>query len=263
MIKKLTSITESIKRRLGRIKIVKMSERDPFGKRILFPFYNLGLGDKVFFEAVIRKYREANPGQYLIGLENYGGLSMADYPMPPDEAWRITQGQGQCVGDNARLKRLIDRRKIGKFVFDKYLQVIDWIVQEYHIPVILIGREEEHPKVKRPGVLDVTKDRLTVHQSAAIIGKSSLFIGTDTGPTHLAAALGVPIVYTDVMDSALGPFAPANSYIRVHRRILDWDDGTPLCQDVAVGDILAAVDTIVNRVRGSNDLEQHPKATCS
>lgn len=325
---------DRLRRKRGKIEIVKIGKRDLTGKCILFPFYNLGLGDKVHFEVVLRKYRETNPGHYLIGLENYGGLSMADYSVPPDEVWRITKKQGEDLRENVKLKGLIDKKGIDKLIlchnwlytpfsaysidkeyrglwtelwrwkcqgiypriivsssakcwatdvfhqhdineppvtihlrnqnwdkwknlnFDKYLKVIDWIIYEHRIPIVLIGREEMNPKLKRRGVLDVSKDALTVLESAAIIERSLLFIGTDTGPTHLAAALEVPVVYTDVTDSAIGPFAPSSRYIRVPRRVLHWVDDTRdriLYQGATVKDILIAVDFMIDKICGHND----------
>jgi ADP-heptose:LPS heptosyltransferase len=57
--------------------------------------------------------------------------------------------------------------------------------------------------------------RLSLHELAALLSKASLYIGNDSGPTHLAAALGVPCI------ALFGPgdverFAPrGNGVIRI------------------------------------------------
>ncbi len=76
--------------------------------------------------------------------------------------------------------------------------------------VVLIGAPEERDYVARltaalpagPRLLDLS-GRLTLEQLVALLGRSALFIGNDSGPLHLAVAAGVPTV------SFFGPETPA------------------------------------------------------
>jgi ADP-heptose:LPS heptosyltransferase len=66
--------------------------------------------------------------------------------------------------------------------------------------VVLIGGNKEREKAARlsagfsgRGVLDLT-GRLTLAESAAVLKKLSLFIGVNTGMTHMADALNIPLI---------------------------------------------------------------------
>jgi heptosyltransferase-3 len=65
--------------------------------------------------------------------------------------------------------------------------------------LILVGREEEHEQSEaarqewRGTVLNLC-GKLTPRESAAVLKRARLFIGHDSGPMHLAAAMGVPCV---------------------------------------------------------------------
>jgi len=52
----------------------------------------------------------------------------------------------------------------------------------------------------------------TVCEYIALIRRASLFVGGDTGPLHLAAAVGTPVVaiYGPTNPTRNGPFAPAD-----------------------------------------------------
>jgi predicted lipopolysaccharide heptosyltransferase III len=75
--------------------------------------------------------------------------------------------------------------------------------------VLLIGKGDEEPTQK---IIDRATDKITnltdklsLLQTAAIIKRSRLFIGNDSGPMHLAAAMGTPSVLF------FGPVAPETS----------------------------------------------------
>lgn len=65
-------------------------------------------------------------------------------------------------------------------------------------PVVLCGGPAEAPLAREiaaltPGVLDLT-GRTDLPQLAAVARRASLTIGNDSGPTHLAAAAGCPVL---------------------------------------------------------------------
>lgn len=64
--------------------------------------------------------------------------------------------------------------------------------------VILIGsklelEDAQHITQQSPNVLDMT-DKTSLNELKSLIGEVDLFVGNDSGPTHIAAAMGIPTV---------------------------------------------------------------------
>lgn len=69
-----------------------------------------------------------------------------------------------------------------------------------HLPVVILpgpGDERSHTRLNYPDALSLDNVGLDVY--AAIMARASLVIANDTGPGHLAAAVGAPLI------SVLGP----------------------------------------------------------
>lgn len=67
------------------------------------------------------------------------------------------------------------------------------------IGFVVLGDADALPAANRlsdcaPGRVVAAAGRFDLRGSAAIIGELALYIGVDTGPTHLAGALGIPMV---------------------------------------------------------------------
>jgi ADP-heptose:LPS heptosyltransferase len=64
-------------------------------------------------------------------------------------------------------------------------------------PVIFLGPEERHLvseiRASFPPEV-VVLDRLTIPQLAAALARLAVFVSNDTGPMHIAAAVGTPVV---------------------------------------------------------------------
>jgi ADP-heptose:LPS heptosyltransferase len=79
----------------------------------------------------------------------------------------------------------------------RYVEVGHWLVDRGARLVVVGGPGDEGwgEELRRigGGVIDLT-NRTTVRETAAVLARCSLFCGSDSGPMHLAAAVGVPIV---------------------------------------------------------------------
>jgi heptosyltransferase III len=91
--------------------------------------------------------------------------------------------------------------------------------------------------------------RLTVRQSAAAIASAQLFIGHDSGPMHVAAAVGVPIVAIFSARNLPGMWFPLSQNRQVHYTRMDCmgcgrlrcDDLHKACiRDITVDDVYAS-----------------------
>jgi ADP-heptose:LPS heptosyltransferase len=79
----------------------------------------------------------------------------------------------------------------------RYVEVGHWLVDRGARLVVVGGPGDEGwgEELRRIGgdVIDLT-NRTTVRETAAVLARCSLFCGSDSGPMHVAAAVGVPIV---------------------------------------------------------------------
>ncbi|MCB4792505.1 MAG: DUF374 domain-containing protein [Elusimicrobia bacterium] len=97
---------------------------------------------------------------------------------------------------------------------ERYSELINRLVLELKAEVILIGGKEGGSKEKglnekirsssKSDVKDLT-DKLDLKELMALYKKSSLFIGNEAGPMHIAVALGLPTV------AIIGPTDPGRT----------------------------------------------------
>jgi lipopolysaccharide heptosyltransferase II len=83
--------------------------------------------------------------------------------------------------------------------FPNFVEIGAWLKREYHARIVLVGGRGEEPlgrEIQRQlgdtaiNVMGYT----TLRQAGALLKRCHLYIGNDTGPLHLAAAAGVPVV---------------------------------------------------------------------
>ena len=86
-------------------------------------------------------------------------------------------------------------------------EIVNWMTSELGVKVIYAGKDSDLPAIAdivsysgKPGLMATN---LTLGRHAALIKSCNLFIGNDSGPMHMAAALDVPIV------AFFGPSDPA------------------------------------------------------
>ena len=92
----------------------------------------------------------------------------------------------------------------------RYRELIERLARRLSASVVVIGGSDERahlPAVLSDG-LPVTDlvGRLTLAQSAALLARASVLVSNDSGPVHLAAAVGSPtVVLFGTSDPAAGP----------------------------------------------------------
>jgi heptosyltransferase-1 len=90
---------------------------------------------------------------------------------------------------------------------ERFARLADMIIDEYDARIVFTGGPEDRPTIQ--DVMSAMKRRAlnlagqtTLKMLAALYEKTALVISTDTGPMHLAAAMGTPVV------AIFGPTAP-------------------------------------------------------
>lgn len=89
---------------------------------------------------------------------------------------------------------------------ENYTELIKKIKMNLGSDIVLVGGEEDL-KIGDEIVNDVGKKgiynlagKTTIRETAAVMSLSKLFIGNDSGPAHLAAAVGVPVIVLSGAD---------------------------------------------------------------
>ena len=81
----------------------------------------------------------------------------------------------------------------------RFVELASWLRSEYHARIVVFGGqgEEQLRDELRRGVGDAVIEvvgRTTLRQTVALLRHCRLFVGNDSGPKHMAAAAGVPVV---------------------------------------------------------------------
>lgn len=110
-----------------------------------------------------------------------------------------------------------------------FAQVADYLIGRLKAKVVLVGGRDDEPLAHEIASLMENQPLIaagltSLKETAAIISFSDLFVGNDSAPQHLAAAVGTPVV------SLFGPTDPANFYPwGVPHRIVRCDLGCSPC----------------------------------
>jgi len=91
------------------------------------------------------------------------------------------------------------KRQTNQWPGERYARVADEIIGRWRTQVVLTGSQAEQPLIdhivermrEKPAVLC---GRIDLPRMAALLQRSCMYVGNDTGPMHLAAAVGTPTV---------------------------------------------------------------------
>ncbi len=109
---------------------------------------------------------------------------------------------------------------------EKFSNLADRLIEEYDVTVIFTGGAEDRETVERiiSGMLSPKKQTDAVNLAgetslkmlAALYEKTAFLISTDTGPMHLAAAVGKPVaaIFGPTAPWRTGPFGSGHQIIR-------------------------------------------------
>ncbi|HUC86358.1 MAG TPA: glycosyltransferase family 9 protein [Candidatus Acidoferrales bacterium] len=85
--------------------------------------------------------------------------------------------------------------RVKEWSFDRWQQLVDLIHAEYDATIILFGiggGNNEYTRLR--GVESFANHRVQAHQLAALIAACDLVVSIDSGPVHVAGAVGTPVV---------------------------------------------------------------------
>jgi heptosyltransferase-3 len=111
------------------------------------------------------------------------------------------------------------------------------------------AREAAIPLVEGfPGRVVVAAGSTTLRQTAALIDRLGLYVGVDTGPTHIAGAVDVPMVamyHADYPGRNLAPLDRPACVMLEHPLTGKIEPGKASMMDIKVDDVTRAVSTLL------------------
>ena len=104
---------------------------------------------------------------------------------------------------------------------ERWAALGDRLQQDADVRVVLAGSHYDRPVLENIAELMTTRPfitggRLSLIQSATLIKQSSLYIGVDSGPMHMAALAGIPVValFGPTNPELVGPYKVPSKIVR-------------------------------------------------
>jgi heptosyltransferase-1 len=145
------------------------------------------------------------------------------------------------------------------WAYDKFIELIDRLQQENKFRVILFGAATDIPfadricsSLKIQPINAVGKTKL--RQLAALAKRCAVFVSGDTGPLHIAAAVGTPVV------AIFGPDDPNKTGPYTDKKIVIWkelecspcsniktcDHAQDCMQKITVDEVMTAIRVLIS-----------------
>lgn len=112
------------------------------------------------------------------------------------------------------------------------------LVKEVGCAVVLVGRADRYEPIRAEGVADLRGIDMGVAELRGLLGRAALHIGGDSGPMHVAGAVGTRLCCLDYITTRFGPFVrPGQIAARFGPRrkegILELEDWRQIVEVVA------------------------------
>jgi heptosyltransferase-2 len=98
-----------------------------------------------------------------------------------------------------------------KWLPERFASVADMLIEEYGVKVVLVGGRDGKPDAEKTkmymkhSIVDLS-GKTTVSELGSLLKRCALFISNDSGPVHVASAVGTPVVAIfGRKDAGLGP----------------------------------------------------------
>jgi len=134
---------------------------------------------------------------------------------------RLLSGVGFSPSDRFIAIHPTARWESKKWMPTRFADLADWLIREKRNPIIFVGSKGEREEVeqivrrmKQPAIN--VAGETTLSELAELIRRAECFICNDSGPMHLAAAIGTPVValFGPTDPSKIGPYGAGHKIIR-------------------------------------------------
>ncbi|MBI5238010.1 MAG: glycosyltransferase family 9 protein [Deltaproteobacteria bacterium] len=155
---------------------------------------------------------------------------------------------------------------------ERYAEIGDRLIEDYRANVIFSGAPGDAMLVRHIADMMrhkavITAGRTSLRQFLALLEESDLFIGVDSGPMHMAAAMGtrVIVMFGPALPEAVGPYGLGHIVVTRQREFPCSPCAQTECklpedscmQAITVDDIWAAVRTQLSAVSSERHAQRH------
>lgn len=154
--------------------------------------------------------------------------------------------------------------KIKRWPADRFARVAEYIVETYHMPVVVIGGKRDKEEVvammreiqKTERIIDAS-EQFSIDELKAFIAEAALFLSVDTGPIYIAEAFGVPTVdITGPIDEhEQPPIGPRNLIVVpryrqkpelfvLNAKMYNTEEAIQQTESIIIEDVISAVDSL-------------------
>ncbi|MBN1396969.1 MAG: glycosyltransferase family 9 protein [Bacteroidetes bacterium] len=161
-------------------------------------------GDRIYTQLYASKYEAPDTHELLRNREllEFLGENVHDFLPEIIVAEKKRIKARQIIGDNDLSKKILiglvtdTGDKYRNWTLDKYTKLVNMISQEYpNIAIILLGKKYSGSlKTENECRLFDLRGKTDISELPAIIERCVLIIGGETGPIHIANALGIPAI---------------------------------------------------------------------
>jgi len=136
----------------------------------------------------------------------------------------------------------------------RYGTVARHLGQKYQIPSVVAWAGEEEEKmateiVSRSGGHGILAPRTTLQQLAELLRQAAFYVGSDTGPMHIAAAVGTPCIslYGPTLPGKSGAYGAGHEHVQSFYQSTNRKKGNEAMCAIEPELVIAASDKMVER----------------
>lgn len=167
----------------------------------------------------------------------------------------VTEKISHCIGLVVEGKE----NKLTSWPYDNWLSFLDYLCNQKHVNVLLFGNDADRKAAQGLQQVNIKRIRnycgsLSISQTAALLSLCMLVVGTDSGLTHLATAVGPRVIglYGNTSPCHTGLYGPQTEMILSPHECGACNKST--CKRSTQDDVYApcmsaiAVDKVISRV---------------
>ncbi len=200
-----------------------------------------------------------------LGVRVEGPHALELWTTSDDEAWASAFLRGVTGESGAGTATLAVGASAGRrrWPVERYAEVAAWLHSRYGLRAVLVGGPEDRRAARKlagaPWLAADATGRASLRQAVALMRRTSLYVGGDTGPMHMAAAVGIPVLAVSCHPATgaedhensparFGPWCPRSAVVRPPAPTAPCRDG---CESLDAHCILSvSVDAVLEVLAG-------------